>query len=180
MFGRILRTRFSTLLPCVTLPNVKNISTDKLLKKVEKAQSNQVKNSKSNKSINYNVNEIVLVKSYKYVNAPTFVKGKITKKMGTRTYLVEVPELQKTWKRHANQIKKHTLHESCSIPTQISGNSTSLEHPKVPNDQGILVTNELAGIDNVNNVNDVNNVNPVAISNRLRREAKPIDRLNYS
>ncbi|KAK9744970.1 hypothetical protein QE152_g7304 [Popillia japonica] len=46
----------------------------------------------------------VAVRDYRIVNKPSWIKGIIKKKIGTRTYFVFIPSLNKTWKRHVNQI----------------------------------------------------------------------------
>lgn len=61
MFGRNLRTRSSTLLPTKEKPIFNE--TVMRRKRVEGAQNNQIKNSKPNKNVNFDVNETVLIKN---------------------------------------------------------------------------------------------------------------------
>lgn len=111
MFGRLLRTRFSTLLPSSTSAdeNKFNIDTNNLRKRVEDRQKLQTKYKGGKDKITFDVGEIVLVKDYRDVSHPTYIKGKIIKIIGKRSFLVEVIDLNKTWKRHLNQIKKLTF-----------------------------------------------------------------------
>ncbi|XP_050298567.1 uncharacterized protein K02A2.6-like [Anthonomus grandis grandis] len=134
MFGRDLRTRLSSLLPASEKSISKsNLDIQKVGKRVEQAQNRQIENSKPSKKINFEINEPVLVKNYKIVDKPTFIKGVISKKLGKRTYLVRIPDLDRNWKRHCNQVKKYTLSSSLlpKIPISsdfgVSPSSPSLE-----------------------------------------------------
>lgn len=106
IFGRQLRTRFSTLLPIEPKIASEVLDTDDIRKRVENIQKQQVKD-KGGKNWDFEMGELVLVKDYRNVNHPSYIRGKIVKVIGKRTYLVEISDLQKTWKRHCNQIKKH-------------------------------------------------------------------------
>lgn len=170
MLGRNLRTRLSNLLPTDnTLVFKENIDRNVLSKRVEHAQSNQIKNSKPNKEVNFDVNETVLVKNYKYVDKPTFIRV-ITKKLGIRTYLVKIPELEKLWKRHTNQLKKYTLHfNESKIPTQINSS--------VCTNQPNLEISPKFNVQSVNIDNGVNN-NRVELENKLSEEQPECSSIN--
>lgn len=107
MFGRKLRTRFSTFLPNATsLDESKINNSNDVRKRVENLQKSQTHYKGGKDKITFSIGEIVLVKDYRNVSHPTYIKGKIVRIMGKRSYLVEVTDLNKTWKRHLNQIKK--------------------------------------------------------------------------
>lgn len=170
MFGRNLRTRFSSLLPQEVKQVSSNAKNCEVRKRVVNLQKKQVSLSKPNKCVDYQLNENVLVKNYKCVNKPTFIKGKIIKKIGKKMYLVEIPELQVTWRRHSNQMKKYAFH---SVESKLPvWNSVS----EVEN----LCTNDV-NIDNVSvNSDNVHSSKVNNYSDRPRRHVKPVERLAYN
>ncbi|XP_044746897.1 uncharacterized protein K02A2.6-like isoform X1 [Coccinella septempunctata] len=97
MFCRNLRTRFNALL---------YKPSKELVNKVHCKQQDQKKYYKGKNSVDYQVNDLVLVKDYRDVNKTNWIKGKIRKKIGRATFLVHILELDRCWKRHANQLRK--------------------------------------------------------------------------
>ena len=72
MFGRQLRTRFSTLLPSSNLPQEnKVVDSDKVRKRVENVQKLQTHYKGGKDKIIFSIGEIVLVKDYRNVSHPS-------------------------------------------------------------------------------------------------------------
>lgn len=106
MFGRKLRTRLDLIRP--TEKNSEKDSEvselkDQVREVIAKKQKTQIKNYSGNRQRMYGLNEIVAVRDYR-CEKPSWIKGKIIKVLGPRTYLVYIPSLEKQWKRHVNQI----------------------------------------------------------------------------
>lgn len=97
LFKRPLRTRFD-----IIMPN-KAVS---VRKQVNHQQDKQKHYYNGHRNVNFTLNEEVLVRDYRVPNKPSWIKGRIIKKIGKCTYLVEVTEILVIWKRHANQICK--------------------------------------------------------------------------
>ncbi|GJQ82582.1 hypothetical protein Trydic_g15700 [Trypoxylus dichotomus] len=60
-----------------------------------------------------------MVRDDRTLNKPKSIAGRITKGIGKVTYLVQIPELDREYKRHVNQIRKLTNHchqTRCSLP----------------------------------------------------------------
>ncbi|XP_044747447.1 uncharacterized protein K02A2.6-like [Coccinella septempunctata] len=127
MFGRNIRTRFDAILykPSSVLRN-----------RVLEAQDRQKKYFKGNNHVQFLVGDTVLVKDYRDQNKPTWIKGIIQKKIGRVTFLVYIPELEKNWKRHANQLKK-------SLPDISYPNKSTVAETVTPNNDNTTVTNEI-------------------------------------
>ncbi|XP_071054976.1 uncharacterized protein [Onthophagus taurus] len=163
MFGCSLRTRFSSFLPFTNNENeFCNKDINDVAEKVKRVKEKQVKYSNGKNYTKFEIDKIILVKNYAIVNKPDFIKGKIVKVIGNRTYLVEIPELQKKWKRHTNQIRKFTFVES-RIPFDSSGSSNNNNESKDPSSE-----------------NSCNNESAeTLVTNRPKRMIKPVDRLCY-
>ncbi|XP_044764458.1 uncharacterized protein K02A2.6-like [Coccinella septempunctata] len=98
MFGRNIRTRFDALLhksPCKSIEN-----------RVRHNQQVQKQNFKGKNKVNFEVNDVVIVKDYRDPNSVNWIKGQIVKKVGKVTFLVKIFTLDRIWKRHSNQIMK--------------------------------------------------------------------------
>ena len=80
---------------------LKNISSSK--KVIEKKQQLQIKNYRGKRNRIFNVDDAVAVRDYRF-QKPAWIKGKICKVIGPRTYIVYIPELEKQWRRHLNQM----------------------------------------------------------------------------
>ncbi|GJQ84977.1 hypothetical protein Trydic_g577 [Trypoxylus dichotomus] len=60
-----------------------------------------------------------MVRDYRTLNKPKWIAGKIAKRVGKVTYLIQIPELNRVWKHHVNQIRKlsNESHQMrCSLP----------------------------------------------------------------
>ena len=98
MFNRELRTRLSFL------------SNDK----AEKIRENQTKYFHGSRVINFEEGGSIYMRDYRDPNKPTWCKGSIKTKLGSKTYLCE-PEYKKDFitKRHSDQIlKNRTFYEN--------------------------------------------------------------------
>lgn len=101
--------------------------------------------------------------------------------MGNRTFLVELPDLQRRWKRHINQIKKITVFQS-RFPLCSSGDSDNDDfEPVNQNDKTVVDVTDNVSVshdtDNVS-VNETSIEKPL-ICSRPTRDAKPVDRLMF-
>lgn len=94
MLGRDIRTKFDLLRP-----------DSKIKLRVEQKQKIQSKNFGGRRGVVFVVGDRVYVRDYRF-SKPSWIVAKITKRIGKCTYIVVVPELQTTWKRHTNQIRK--------------------------------------------------------------------------
>lgn len=111
----------------------KVINSNNVRKRVENLQKSQTYYKGGKDNITFSLGEIVLVKDYRNVNHPTYIKGKIVKIIGKRSYLVEVTDLNKTWKRHLNQIKKFS--SNFKIPHIPIKSDTSTENSLESSDE---------------------------------------------
>lgn len=159
MFGRSLRTRFDVIL---------SDKNTKLQSNVAKQQQKQKRNYKGKKSIHFLLGEKVLVRDYRQINKVNWIKGVVSRILGNCTYLVEVCDPQRVWKRHANQMKK-------LLPLAITSNgenqTCSGSHNSSLKETEIIV-------DNTECVSDCTNV-PVDVMPRPKRNIRPPDRLGY-
>lgn len=124
MFGRRLITWFDIILPKNSILQVE--------KHVLNKQQKQRLYYKGNNRVEFAPNELTLVKYYRTPNKVSWIKGRITKRIGKYTYLVKVARVQKTWKRHSNQIRKLSakiFHPGVSdIPTKEVSNTEALHN----------------------------------------------------
>ena len=97
--GRNLRTRLDLLRPERRVDGLSEVK-----ERMIKVHKKQVDNYKGRRCRTYDVGEKVLVRDYRMVGKPAWIKAIIIKVLGTRTYLVDVPQLGKHWRRHLNQI----------------------------------------------------------------------------
>lgn len=88
----------------VTKPSNSQGNLELNCNKIIKSQKNQCKYFKGIRNKNYSVGDHVAVRDYRIVNKPSWIKGVIHKKIGPKTYFVIIPSLNKTWRRHINQI----------------------------------------------------------------------------
>lgn len=168
MFQRKLRTRFDCILP--------NKPIQKNQLRVQQSQAKQIKYYSGNRKAKFMLNEFVLVKDYRVMNRTNWVKGIVRKVIGKCTYLVEICDINKTWKRHANQIKKTLplqIHEeNVAIPTNknnnLSHSTTELQHSEqTDQNNSSNETERLTG--------DIHVFEP-----RPRRKVNPPERLMYN
>lgn len=68
-----------------------------------------------------------MVKDYRDPNSVNWIKGQIIKKIGKVTFLVKILSLDKTWKRHSNQIMKTC--NDISYPVENVINNESVSNP---------------------------------------------------
>ncbi|KAK9883636.1 hypothetical protein WA026_001808 [Henosepilachna vigintioctopunctata] len=61
---------------------------------------------KGNNQVVFKIGDKVLARDYRNPNRPSWIKVTIQKKIGKVTYIVNIRELEKTRKRHANQLKR--------------------------------------------------------------------------
>lgn len=104
MLGRNVRTRFDLLLP---ESKTEHENKNEIQTVIRNKQNTQIKNYKGKRNRKFEINEIVAVRDYRY-SKPCWTKAKIIKILGPRTYLTYVPEIQKQWRRHVNQILDYT------------------------------------------------------------------------
>lgn len=137
MFGRKLKT----VLALLKNDTSKNVTDDKLQdivqNNVQKAQARQRQHFQGERVKVFDVNDTVTVKNYRIVNKVKWIKGIVRKRIGPRSYLIFIPELDRTWKRHINQI----IHFNFSIFVE----SEKVEDFNVPSSDEINVDE----IDNV-------------------------------
>ena len=100
------------------------------------------------------------------------MKGKIVKILGNRTFIVEIPELQKRWKRHLNQIKKFYVVPRLPLANYERSNVNVGEQSRGTQN------NERDQSDD-NQTNDITETTNNLLLNRPKRNIKPIDRLTY-
>lgn len=98
MFGRKLRNRLDLL-----FPDGKKIEKHKISDVLQKRQEVQCRNFRGVRTKLFTIGDMVAVRDYRSVK-PTWILASIKKVLGPRTYLVFVPEIKATWKRHINQI----------------------------------------------------------------------------
>ncbi|KAK9700487.1 hypothetical protein QE152_g31190 [Popillia japonica] len=150
MFGRHLTTRFSNL-----KPEVKQEIKNRVLHK-QMIQSAYYGGKDTRK---FRIGEKVIVKDYRQNNKSTWILGILKKIIGKCTYIVNIPELNREWKRHTNQIRK-TKVQSGVIDHEIS--------------------TEFGGTTNSDNPNEVVSKEiEIARPSRPKRNIKPPDRLIY-
>lgn len=107
MFGRKLRGRFDLMLPEREKKPCKNSFPEKVKQNVDK----QIKYYMGKRNKHFTRGNIVLVKDYRQQKT-SWVKGRVERKIGPRTYLVYIPDINKTWHRHLNQILEYgEMHE---------------------------------------------------------------------
>ncbi|KAK9687512.1 hypothetical protein QE152_g36201 [Popillia japonica] len=107
----------------------------------------------------FRIGEKVIVKDYRQTNKSTWILGIIKKIIGKCTYIVNMLELNREWKRHTNQIRK-TKVQSRLIDHEIStefGETTNSDNPNE------VVSKEIE----------------IAVPSRPKRNIKPPDRLIY-
>ncbi|GJQ87899.1 hypothetical protein Trydic_g1166 [Trypoxylus dichotomus] len=95
MFKHCLRTRFNLLKPHSDMSNP-----------IKVVQSQQRQCYKGKRTVDFVEGEAVMVRDYRTLNKPKWIAGDISKRIGKVTYLVQIPELDRKWKRHVNQIRK--------------------------------------------------------------------------
>ena len=162
MFGRDLKTRFSFLKP----------NLNEVRERVNKKQQIQMKNHGGKDNTHFNIGDKVLVKDYREINKFTWIPGFIEKIIGKCTYIVKIPELNKSWKRHTNQIQKTKVQSSLpdmEVPTKNSDNDVTelRDEPKDP--IGIRSEKPTVSFDSPS----------TSPSSRPKRNVKPPERLVY-
>lgn len=114
LLGRKLRNRFDLLKP----NNVEPCKDAVIRNHVNFKQGLQRKYYHGKRDVNLVVGEGVMVRDYRIVNKPAWVKGVIHKVLGSRTYLVKIENLNVIWKRHINQLNKVNTPFSQSVVKQ--------------------------------------------------------------
>lgn len=176
LMGRNARTRFDLLRKEINTNSNSLNHTNKLIIKnrVKHNQNNQRNYFKGSRNVEFNVGEEVTTKDYRVINKTSWIKGIITKRIGKVTYLIKIPETDKIWKRHSNQILK-TI--SSKLPNsgidQISNNSRELQ---ICTDQNVNY-DDIIGADFVNDI--VKEKESSRILVKSKRNIKPPDRLTY-
>lgn len=138
MLGRQIRNRFDLLKPEEKVG--KNVSDY-----VNKQQKIQIRNYRGNRTTEFQKGKIVAVKDYRNVNRVSWIKGIIKEKVGKRTYLVWVPEIQRVWRRHLNQIRNYddyypkimnSSDRNDSVPEYTENvNKNSVSEAELPNNE---------------------------------------------
>lgn len=156
MFGRDLHTRFSSIHPEIK---------DNVQKKVLSEQKKQIKYF-GGKKRQFKIGDKVIVKNYREINKVTWIPAIVEKRIGKCTYIVRVPELKLTWKRHTNQILKSNV-------------QSGLKDPEI-----VITNNQTTTPENVDHQQQSNeDIRTSCSSNspviRPKRNVKPPDRLGY-
>lgn len=141
------------------------------------------------KHVNYKIGEEVVAKDYRDMSKIVFIGAIVLKKIGKCTYLVEVPELNVKWKRHANQLRLHNKkYVISSIPLTLNSSTYSEDVNQNVNleDNDSEVSGKTESVlENTNSNNDTVNkrVTPEkcheTVINRPKRIIKPVERLVY-
>lgn len=163
MFGRDLRTRFS-ILKHENIENVKN--------KVLVEQKKQIKYF-GGKDRQFKIGDKVIVKDYREVNKVTWIPAIVEKRIGKCTYIVRVPELKLTWKRHTNQILKSNVQSG--LHDQDISLNTDTQDNTIP-DNVVENVDYQIGLNNENIQPSCSTSSPAS---RPKRNVKPPDRLVY-
>lgn len=159
MFGRDIRHNFDLLRPDIK---------QSVQKRTLKAQQKQKSQFGGNTREQFNIGDSVYVKDYRVKNNVSWIPGIIKKIIGKCTYIVLIPSLNVTWKRHTNQINRsksisNYRYKLASLPVK-----ESFDTP--PN---IIET------PNLNNEVEGGKTNDCLTVQRPKRVCKPPDRLTY-
>lgn len=101
MFNREISTRFDILNP--------------IRRKVENSQALQRNFFRGKKRQSFDIGDKVIVKDYRQTNKVSWLPGVIKKMLGNCIYIVYVPELNHTVKRHINQILRTRVNASLPV-----------------------------------------------------------------
>lgn len=177
MFNRKLRTRFDCLLR-------EEDFVDKGLKdRVSTEQKKQAMYYGGRRCIEFKIGETVLVKDYRNVSKPVWIKAMVLKRIGKNVYLVSVPTLGNVkWKRHLNQIKKFTFKPACLpvgstdvVQTNSETVSEDCEH--------VIDDNEVTGDGTPRPEGSFSDCEVVEgtedVVSKSKRQVKPVDRWKY-
>ncbi|XP_055307990.1 uncharacterized protein K02A2.6-like [Sitodiplosis mosellana] len=93
MFNREMRTRFNIFRPPTTKENILE------------SQQKAVKNFKGHREIQFNIDDIVIIRDYSDPNNPTWEKAIISEIIGPRSYLCKFVHSGRVIKRHLDQIR---------------------------------------------------------------------------
>lgn len=99
MFGRQLRSRFDSLIN----NQLKSFSDNDLNSVVKRNQFLQCKHYHGSRNVKFNKNDSVLVRCTK-ANVKYWLPGVVLKKIGLAIYIIYIPSLNITVKKHTNQI----------------------------------------------------------------------------
>lgn len=108
--GRNLRTRLDLLRP---IDIKENIDVTNVYSNVENSHKQQIKFYHGKRAKMFKINDSVVVRDYRFADK-SWIRGKIHKVLGPRTYIVFIPKLDKCWKRHINQILDYNTSTSIS------------------------------------------------------------------
>ena len=100
MFGRNVRTRFDLIMP----DKSQKQEDERVRNNVRNSQLKQIKYFKGSRSTRFFEGERVLVRNYG--KSPPWISGNVKQVLGSTVYLVYIPTLCVTWKRHVNQLRK--------------------------------------------------------------------------
>lgn len=139
MFGRSLRTRLDSI---------------KLVKdKADNTKEQHAGNQMGRRKVNFEVGDEVMVRDYRNINKVSWAAAVIRKKLGRVTYLCEVVDNGRIWKRHSNQIILRLR--------GIDGGNTGLVNKTERNDKRIVITECVNENDNVNDSINTSEEGPV-------------------
>lgn len=183
MFGRRIRTRYDTWKPTDHIITENNLDVKRFVSDKQKMQR---KNYKGNRVISFKIHQTVMVRDYRLINKPKWIKGIIYKKLGKRLYLVKVPELSDVlWKRHPNQIKNllpFSGNDNFGLP--ISRNTEYVdinvnEHNENVTDNIIFENNPEPKLSSPEH-KELPITPRVSSPRRVKRDTKPPERLNIT
>lgn len=164
MFGRDLRTRFSVLKP----------DFKKIQERVNKKQQTQIKNFGGKVSSKFKIGDKVLVKDYREINKFSWIPGIIVKVIGNCTYIVKIPQINKIWKRHFNQIRKTNIQSGLLLDSESSANEGKNESKEI-----IEIEGGAEGQNDGNPSSGPLDTPSTSYVQRPRRTIKPPERLTY-
>lgn len=176
LLGRNLRTRLDLIKPN-SYPE--QVDTSTVFDNVIKNQKRQIANYPGKRIKNFNVNDVVAVRDYRSLNKATWIKAIIKTQLGPRTYIVFVPELQKTWKRHVNQIIEFNTSNFKTPNLEIDNKSSNEnENSEIESETPILsINNEIDNcIPSTSSEMSSNNTDIIIINDRDKENAanKPL------
>lgn len=170
MFGRDIRTKFDLLKPPI----------DDIKERIRKQQVKQIKHFGGKERPTFNINENVIVKDYRTVNKVTWIPAIVKKVLGKCTYIVFVPEINRLWKRHTNQILKSNI--VSRLPIHDVCEDAEKDHKKSETSEGgcSTVNKSSTAVDISNSENQGSTSSTSENLERPKRVIKPPDRLTYT
>ncbi|XP_055910799.1 uncharacterized protein K02A2.6-like [Eupeodes corollae] len=99
-FGRVLKTRFSSLKPPITR------------EKILDSQHKIVANYKGNRNAEFSKGQKVMIRDYRNINKPSWTQATVRKQLGPRTYSCIITHNNREIKRHLDQIRNQNVSQN--------------------------------------------------------------------